>query len=197
MLKEFKPTILFLVKFFGIYFGFSFLYGLYISNYENADSPETDPITRFVTFNCTNTASLFGYTPEVVLDDHLNWESEEEQTYDSVLIEGMYAISVEEGCNGINIMILFMAFVVAFGGKLLNMLIFIPAGLLFIHLSNIARLFLLLVLNVEWGAQAFHFFHKYGFTAVIYLSILFLWYLWVTKYSGRKRKKKEVAHEGA
>lgn len=190
MWKEFKPTILFLVKFFAIYGILSFGYGRYIQYYDTLNEPQTDPVTSFVTFNCTNSATIFGYEPVIVQNDHLNHsDAELEQTYDSIWLSGKYAISVEEGCNGINIMILFLAFVVAFGGKLLNTVIFIPVGILFIHASNIGRLMLLSLLNVEFDGRAFHFFHKYGFTAVIYLSILFLWYLWVTKYSGRKINK--------
>lgn len=194
-MREFRPTILFLVKFFLIYFGFSFLYGYFISNYDTGNPPTLDPITRFVTINCTNTAALMGYVPEVVEDDHLNRDVLPEQTYDSVWLDEAYAISVEEGCNGINIMIIFVAFIVAFGGKLVNMLIFIPAGILFIHAANIGRLLLLSLLNVEWGGRAFHFFHKYGFTAVLYVVILILWYLWVSTYSGKKTKLKSAKNE--
>jgi len=194
--REFKPTIIFLVKFFAIYFGFSFLYGYFISNYDTSDPPLLDPITRFVTVNCTNTAALMGYAPEIVQDDHLNREVLPEQTYDSVWLDDIYAISVEEGCNGINIMIIFVAFIVAFGGKLVNMLIFIPSGLVLIHLANIGRLLVLSLLNVEWGGRAFHFFHKYGFTAVLYVVIILLWYLWVSTFSGKqinfKARKKDA-----
>lgn len=168
------------------------LYGLFISKYDSAASPETDPITSYMTVSCGRTANIFGYDSEYIWNDHLNHDEKSEVTYDSLFLNGVYAISVEEGCNGINIMILFMAFVVAFGGKLLNTVLFIPAGILFIHLANIGRLLLLALLNVEFGGQAFHFFHKYGFTAVIYLAVFLLWYLWVVKFSGKEifNKKK-------
>ncbi|MGB0178200.1 MAG: exosortase family protein XrtF [Owenweeksia sp.] len=196
MLKEFKPTLIFLVKFFAVYGILSLLYGWYIGSYDRADPPVTDPVTQLVTVNCTQTAGIFGYEWKIIENDHLNWERHKEQTFDSVYLNNKYAISVEEGCNGINIMILFLAFVVAFGGKLLNMIIFIPAGILFIHLFNIGRLLLLSLLNVEWDGQAFHFFHKYGFTAVIYVSVLILWYLWVSHFSGRTSKsKKKPEHD--
>lgn len=185
MWKDFKPTILFLLRFFGVYIFFSFLYGLYIQHYDTAAQPVTDPITRVITYQCTRTSSLMGYRAEIIENDHLNYESAEEQTYDSLWLNNQYAISIEEGCNGINLMILFMAFVVGFGGKTVNMLIFIPAGLVFIHLANLGRLMLLSLLNIEWGGQAFHFFHKYGFTAVIYVAIFLLWYLWVMRFSGK------------
>tara|TARA_R110002050_G_scaffold18186_2_gene53249 strand:+ start:5838 stop:6425 length:588 start_codon:yes stop_codon:yes gene_type:complete len=195
MLKEFKPTILFLVKFFAIYLVFSTLYGLYIAGFDRDNV--LDPITRVVANNCVSTASAIGYETEVVQDDHQRRDTEEEQTFDSIWLDNVYAVSVEEGCNGINIMILFAAFVVGFGGRIKNMLWFIPFGLIFIHLANIGRLLLLCLLNVEWGGRGFHFFHKYGFTAVLYLAILVLWYLWVMHLNGKtsfksKSKAKDV-----
>lgn len=191
MLKEFRPTILFLVKFFAIYLGLSTLYGIYISRYDTADPPLTDPITHFITVNCTGTASLMGYETSVVEDDHLNREVLPEVTYDSLWFDSIYAVSIEEGCNGVNIMILFLAFVIAFGGRLVNMLIFIPSGILFIHLTNIARLIFLSLLNVEFGGRGFYFFHKYGLTAVIYFAVFLLWVLWVVRFSGKKKTKNE------
>tara|TARA_R110002072_G_scaffold177378_16_gene333315 strand:+ start:788 stop:1363 length:576 start_codon:yes stop_codon:yes gene_type:complete len=190
MWKDFKPTILFLVKFFAIYGILSVVYGKYISYYDSLEKPKTDPITSFVAFSCTNSSTVFGYRPIIIRNDHLNSKSEAEQTYDSIWLSGKYAISVEEGCNGINIMILFIAFIIAFGGKLLNTLLFIPFGLLFIHASNIGRLMLLALINVKFEGQTFHFFHKFGFTAIIYLAILFLWFLWVSKFSGKKKMTK-------
>lgn len=194
MWREFRPTLFFLIKFVSIYLIGSTLYGLYISNYDLSES--LDPTTRWVTYQCASTAALMGYEPEVIQDDHLNWTEGPEQTYDSLWLDSQYAISVEEGCNGLNVMILFVAFVVGFGGRLLNMLIFIPAGLFFIHAANIGRLMLLSLLNVEFEGRGFHFFHKYGFTAVLYLAILVLWYFWVMRWNGRDRgnnQKKDAA----
>lgn len=190
MLQEFKPTLYFLLKFFGIYLGLSWLYGVYIGHYDSNAPAVLDPITRGVSAQCTEFCSALGYETLIVEDDHLNQESLPEQTYDSIWINDSYAISVEEGCNGINIMILFLAFVVGFGGQLKNSLIFIPLGLLFIHLANLGRLLLLSFVNIHYSAEAFHFFHKYGFTAIIYLAVLFLWYLWVMRFSGRLRAAK-------
>jgi exosortase family protein XrtF len=127
-----------------------------------------------------------------VKNDHLRYESKSEQTFDSLWLDTKYVISIEEGCNGLNIMILFFAFVVGFGGKLFNMLVFIPTGIIFIHVANLARLLLLSLLNVNSDGRAFHFFHKYGFTAILYVAILFLWYLWVMRWNGRNFAKDDI-----
>ena len=190
MWQDFKPTILFLVKFFLIYVIGNGLYGMYISDYDL--QKKLDPITRWVAYQCAGTANIMGYETEILEDDHLAREAgNEEQTFDTMFLDAIQGISVEEGCNGVNIMILFVAFVVGFGGKLLNTLVFIPAGLLFIHLANIGRLMLLNILLVEYDGSGFHFFHKYGFTAVLYLAILILWYFWVMKWNGKTQFKKK------
>ncbi len=151
------------------------------------DPPQLDPITHYIAVSCERPSAWMGYEIKLIENDHLNYEdSADEQTYDSLLFDGRYAISIEEGCNGISIMILFIAFVIAFKGKFLNTIIFIPAGIVFIHVANLIRLSLLSYLNVEWNAEAFHFFHKYGFTAIIYGAVLILWYLWISRYNGRK-----------
>ncbi len=190
MLKEFRPTIFFLAKFFGIYLVLSTLYGVFIKNYDEQTPAELDPITRAVTYNVVQLASVFGYEGSIIQNDHLNYATQDETTYDSIYLNGKYAISVEEGCNGINIMILFLAFVVGFSGKWKNMLWFIPAGFFAIHIFNLGRLILLAYMNVELNGNGFHFFHKYFFTASIYLAVVLIWYVWVAKVSGRLASKK-------
>ena len=189
MWKQFKPTILFLAKFFGIYILFSVLYGFFIQQYDSQEPAQVDPITSIVADHCTRGASLVGYGTILIPNEHLRRETAPEQTFHSLWLDDQYAVSIEEGCNGINIMILFTAFVVAFGGKGLNMAVFIPLGWVFIHLANLSRLFLLSYLNISLESQAaFHFFHKYGFTAVLYLAILLLWYFWVMHWNGLSGK---------
>lgn len=193
MWQEFKPTVFFLLKFFVLYLGLSTAYGLYIGAYES--DAKVDPATRVVARHCSGSAGLLGYQTQIVEDDHLRRESLPEQTYDSLWFDDIYAVSVEEGCNGLNVMILFVSFVIAFGGSWRAMLWFIPAGLLFIHLANLGRLLFLSLMNVEWGGRGFHFFHKYGFTAVLYLAILVLWYLWVMYLNAKKAPKAKQDEE--
>lgn len=144
-----------------------------------------DSFTHWVCHQCAVITEHLGYQTKLVTNDHLNQPSQLEQTYDSLWIDGQYALSVEEGCNGINMMILFIAFVIGFGGHFLNSLVFLPCSLILIHIANLGRLILLALLNVELEGRGFHFFHKYGFTAVLYLASLGLWYFWVMHWNGR------------
>lgn len=183
-LKAFKPVLWFLVRFLVTYVFLSVLYSLYIRPYDLAKPSVLDPLTRQVGRQVLGFANLLGYETDVVEDDHLNYGEGQEITYDSFFMNGKYAISLEEGCNGISVMILFVSFLLGFGGKWKDLIWFIPLGLFLIHLSNILRLFFLMYLNTEWGATAFHFFHKYGFTVVIYVGVFALWVWWTARNRG-------------
>lgn len=180
MWSDFRPTLLFLFRFFLTYGLLSAAYGFFIKQYDQAEPQVRDPFTHWVVEQVAQIAKWQGY--EVVIEEnaHLNYaKTAEEQTFDTLIFNDIRAIAVEEGCNGLSVMILFVSFVLAFGGNFQRLLWFIPAGLLLIHLSNLIRLYLLAILKVDFEGQYFHFFHKYGFTAVIYLSVFLLWYVWV------------------
>jgi exosortase family protein XrtF len=180
MWQEFKPTIYFLLRFFGTYAVLSILYGLFIRGYDVREPAELDSFTRLIVNQVGGISTAIGYDVDYRRDDHLNYVgAESETTYDSLYLNGQSAIAVEEGCNGLNVMILFVAFILAFGGQRVRAVWFIPLGLVIIHLSNLARLLALAVLNVDFEGRFFHFFHKYGFTAVIYAVVFVLWFTWV------------------
>jgi len=54
-------------------------------------------------------------------------------------IDNFARVKVIEGCNGLAVMIMFLAFLLGFPGPWKQKAWFIPAGLLVIHLFNIAR----------------------------------------------------------
>lgn len=188
-IKDFLPTIFFLLRFFGVYAILSVSYGFYIKSFDELEDSETDPITQSVVRQLSVVSEWFGYEVDIDEHSHRNYGSlAEEQTFDTVYFDKIQVIAVEEGCNGISVMILFVAFVLAFGGNWKSAVWFIPSGLLIIQIGNLMRLLLLAVLKAETDGNYFHFFHKYGFTAVIYLLVLILWHIWVRYFVSRKTK---------
>lgn len=180
MLKEFKPTLFFLLRFFLTYAICSVSYGLFIKQYDQSQPSIIDPITSQVVNQVGTLASWLGYQVEIEKNAHSNYtDLGHEQTFNTLYLNDIQAIAVEEGCNGMSVIILFASFIIAFGGNAKKSILFILAGIVFIHLSNLLRLLLLAILNVDFNGTYFHFFHKYGFTAVIYLAVFLLWYLWV------------------
>lgn len=96
-------------------------------------------------------------------------------------INNFAQVKVIEGCNGLSVMILFVAFLLAFPGSWKQKIWFIPAGVLVIHLFNIARVAILCWAVYSYGEKGYPIY-KEMFTASIYVLVLGMWYLWVDKF---------------
>jgi exosortase family protein XrtF len=173
-LKEFRPTAIFLAKFLGLYLAGNLLYGLYITSFY----PRPDPVTGMVTNQTAFLLSACGW-PVVT-------HSNEHKATTSIVYEGNGVLAVYEGCNGLNTMIIFLAFVFAFGAPTKRLIWFVPLGLLIIHLANLGRIGLLFVVS-EYRPSYLYFTHKYLFTAVLYVVVFLLWVWWVRQLATLKK----------
>lgn len=173
-IKEFKPTILFLIKFIGIFVVANLLYGLYVTAY----SPKPDPITSWVSYHTAFALQGCGW-PAVTQDS-------ETRPTTQLIFEERSVLSIYEGCNGVNMMIIFVAFLIAFGPISRTLWWFIPVGLAILHGMNLARIALLFWVSL-YMPDVMYFTHKYFFTAILYVVIFLLWIWWVKKLSAIKR----------
>lgn len=183
MQDNFKPTFFFLLRF-GLIYGLgSLLYSFFVAYHD----PKPDPITKGVSRNLMLVMNA--------LEQPIELFDVEDYPYVGVEYNGESSVSVFEGCNGIAVMILFVAFVVAFKGSNSKAMIwFIPLGVLSIHLFNLLRLGLLIVIN-HFYTSMFHFYHKFLFTGVIYLFVLLLWIAWVKMQQSSSAASKTVENK--
>ena len=166
MLAEFRPTIVFLLKFVGLYVGGNILYGMFITSYE----PEVDVVTRFITHQSSLFLNLLGWDSQPVdlpgkPTTYIEWN-------------GKGIVSVYEGCNALNVIIVFASFVFSFGPLNRKLWTYLPLSLLVIYLANIARIVLLFFVVIYLNPYVY-FAHKYFFTASIYAVVLVLWVWWI------------------
>ncbi len=178
MFSDFKYSFLFLGKFLLVYFCANLLYGVYIDSFQ--DTP--DPITYWVTDQTSMVQNILGIESSIQVNEGKKSISMRHQD------DGV--INVFEGCNGINVMIVFVAFLVAYGGSLTRMIWFLPLGLMIIHLFNLLRIMLLFV-AAQQNTRYFYYIHKYFFTAALYLVVIVLWIIWVTRWSTKQTKSVE------
>lgn len=164
--KEFKPTILFLVKFLGSYLIGNLLYGWFVTSYV----PNPDPATYWVTAQSALVLTHAGWPAEAL--SHVATPTT------SIMFEHKAIVSVYEGCNGLNIAIIFLGFLLAFGPLQKQLLWFVPLGLAIIHISNILRIVLLFLVTL-YLPHYIYFTHKYLFTAIIYAVVFLMWLIWV------------------
>ncbi|MBT1688316.1 exosortase family protein XrtF [Dawidia soli] len=166
---EFRPTIFFLLRFVGLYVLTNMLYGFYITAYH----PKPDPITHTVT---VQTAAVLRAVWAVRAKDHGS------QPVTNLVFEERSVLAVYEGCNGVNAMLMYLAFILAFGPWRKPMLWFIPIGIVVVHVMNLLRISLLFVVS-RFLPDAMYFVHKYLFTAFLYAVIFGLWLIWIRKFT--------------
>lgn len=167
-MKDLKLAFRFLAIFVGLYLGLNILYGLWISSYDL----RVDPATTVVTAQSSMLLNLLGEETDI--------KPKAVSPAIMIINPSGVAISVFEGCNGINVMIVFVAFIFAFGGKWRSMAWFIPLGLVFIYLANLVRVMVLYAVAENW-MDYFYYVHKYALTAFLYLIVFVLWWWWIEK----------------
>lgn len=101
---------------------------------------------------------------------------------DAVGIDGTHGVLIGAPCNGMELFALFAGFIIIFPGKIKDKLLFIPLGLLAIHVLNIFRL-VALALVVLYKPDSLEFNHKYTFTVLVYAFIFILWMIWVNRFA--------------
>lgn len=177
--QQYRPFILFLVKFFGVYGGLTVVYRWYLSDYNRMLTFEVDGFTAFVGKQVQQLLQILGYRCEVHMHEY--------QASLKVILNGQYVSRVVEGCNALSIMILFTAFVIAFSGKWQRTLIFTTIGIVLIHLMNVMRIALLSVALLYYPGQE-SILHGVVFPMIIYGFVFGLWVLWVNYFSNYATK---------
>ena len=172
-LRQFFPALAFVLKFVGLYVIGNIAYGLMVEYF----SPKPDPATEFVSRKTAALLTVTGYPTESIPQLNnpnvlLRWNERA-------------VLAVYEGCNGLNVMIVFLAFIFAIGPYKKKIGWFAPVGLMAIYLLNLARIYGLFMVAVYLPHQ-FYFVHKYFFTAILYVLIFLLWILWF-RISGIKK----------
>lgn len=177
----YRPFLKFLFLFFITYGVLSFVYNQYLSLYENEKYP-VDPFTESVSYQVKFISNNFlGGNTEIYKYIGDKW---------TILAYNDQSIArIVEGCNAISVMILFVAFVVAFAGKPKKTIIFILVSLVLIHILNLFRIALLGALLYHYPQHS-HLTHGVLFPLIIYGFVFGLWVVWVKKYSGFIPQKK-------
>ncbi len=164
--SEYKSVWLFLAKFFGVYIAGVLIYNGYLSGYID----HLDSATTFVTEQVAKLLSLS--LPQISTFYSC------EAPFSEIHYFGVPVVTMIEGCNAISVMILFLAFIIAFTGKFKSYLWFGPLGLVMIYLSNIVRIYLIAMI-VLYYPNYIYIAHDYLFPAIIYGTVFILWVFWV------------------
>ncbi len=163
--------------FLGSYLVLTLIYNLYLEFFR---SPIYFPdyITHLVAKQSEILISSFGYNAQI-----LPHQSELSM---KLIVNEVYLARIVEGCNAISIIILFIAFVLSFFGRLKLTLLYLLAGSVIIYAMNIIRIGILAVGIYEYP-QHTEFLHSIIFPLIIYGTVFLLWVIWVRIYSQKQK----------
>jgi exosortase family protein XrtF len=175
---KYKAVIRFVILFLGSYLVLSIFYSIYL--YASKDGVyHPDFITHLVAKQSSNAISGFNYDAVVVPNDS-------EPTM-RLYVNGKYLARIIEGCNAISIIILFIAFIIAFAEKLKKTILFILGGMALIYAVNILRIVILAIALYEYPEYK-ELLHAVVFPGLIYGMVFLLWMLWVRKLNPKQSK---------
>lgn len=97
------------------------------------------------------------------------------------------AVFIGNACNGMEVMALFLGFILLISGSWKKKAWFLPLGMGIIFISNSIRVALLGV-NYLSSPDTFDFNHKYTYLIAVYSIVFLLWMWWVEHFSGLRRK---------
>jgi exosortase family protein XrtF len=171
-----KKLIIFVSKFVGIYLLSNLLYLLWINYLDN----HIDVISEWVALVSQKVIFMIGYDVTLVYSD----------LHPRILFyyNNVNYITVSEGCNGVSVMITFLASILSFKGAIKLKILFLSIGLLGVFLLNVMRvssLFYVALNHRQW----FSFLHEYAFTALIYTLVFLLFIFWVNKHGASNFKE--------
>ena len=178
ILKKHKKVLLFLFKFFATYFVLFAIYSNYLKKNQSTDPFTNAPITQMVAKQSAKLLEFFGYQVEKVQ------HTEELSIFLS--LDGNFVGKIVEGCNSISLIILFVAFIIAFSGKFKTTFLYLLFGSFFIWVINILRIVIICIMLNKYPEQE-AFLHKLLFPSIIYGTVFLLWVIWVNKFSNHKK----------
>lgn len=178
-MKSNKLIIIFLVKFFGSYALLFTLYSVYLSNNQVKTEPfSCAPITETVAKQTKFLLNTFGYNADI--------EQHPDEISIMLLIDNHFIARVIEGCNSVSIIILFIAFIIAFSNGFKKTSLYILFGSFIIYAVNIIRIAIITVTIYKYPKYQF-FLHELLFPSIIYGTTFLLWFIWIQKFSKLKK----------
>ncbi|MEI7508857.1 MAG: exosortase family protein XrtF [Flavobacterium sp.] len=175
---QFKPFLIFLIKFAASYLVLAFVYQSYLNQY-NERAFEVDGFTKLVANQSQKILSFF--------DEHSYTKPNFKEASVKLYYYNQWVSRIVEGCNGLSVIILFISFVIAFKGKLKQTIAFILIGSLVIYVFNVIRI-ALLCMAIYHFPQYESILHGVIFPLIIYGMVFVLWIIWINNYSFYAKK---------
>lgn len=91
---------------------------------------------------------------------------------------GKRGVEIQNGCNGFDLLGLYVGFIIAYPGNMIKRVLFLAGGVGFIFIANVFRIAFFTLSNLYFPDywEPIHLFSSYVF---FYPVVLTLWFLWM------------------
>ncbi|KAB1068797.1 exosortase family protein XrtF [Tamlana haliotis] len=178
LFAKYKSVIKFMLTFLGVYIALSVSYGFYL-DLSDGSLYYPDYFTNLVGVQTSELLEFFGYQSEVI--------KHPDEPSLKLILNGEYLARIVEGCNAFSVIILFIAFIIAFAGTFKSTAVYIVAGSVLIYSINILRIGILAI-GLYLFPKYEEVLHNVVFPGVIYGLVFLLWVIWVNRFSKLKKK---------
>lgn len=177
LFRKYKSVVRFIITFLLVYTVLSVAYKFYL-DYSTGKTYYPDYVTNLTARQSQLLISSVGYDAKI--EAHPNEPSMK------LIINNKYVARVIEGCNSISIIILFLAFMIAFAGEWKRTTFYIFAGSVLIYSVNLIRIVILSVglYHYPWRREILH---TVIFPLIIYGIVFLLWMVWVRRFTKSKK----------
>lgn len=179
-MKELISVVKILLIFFIVYGLLLISYQSYLKYY-NTELGQHDPYTEMVADQSASLLNFLGIDTQKVVDSG--------KPYVWLYMDNKYAAMVNEGCNALSVLILYIAFILAFFTRFKPTILYLIGTLIILYLINVAR--------VSWLSYIYRYQPEYSqtahdivFPAIVYGAVLVFWFIWM-RFFVLKPKKNE------
>ncbi len=160
--RIFSPLTRFLIKAGGIYIVWYLIYDYYIL-----------PDGRLDAFLSLSGVSLAGGILNI-----LGWDIYSEARV--LAVTGSNGVEIQNGCNGLELIGLYMGFIIAYpGGTIKKRIVFLAGGTGLLIIANVFRI-MIFALSIYYIPNWWEQVHTYSSYFIFYPIVLTLWYIWTT-----------------
>jgi exosortase family protein XrtF len=167
-----KSVLRFLISTVGLYLLWFGLYEFYLKPIGKVDHIVTENISIIVCY----LLNLSDYEAYYTIGRKLG------ETYVFIGDQVLPTVRIGSSCNGVEMIMIFSIFILCYPGNKWVKAIYIPAGVLIIHVLNIIRNYVLILFTIN-HSMYFELFHRYVFILLIYGVIFLLWMWWANSIS--------------
>jgi exosortase/archaeosortase family protein len=158
------------------------VYSFFLLDHRLLDKPLTDYVGSSTAWTLNLLTSEKGFTSTAETKESIFEGQIQVMEVAQVRQYGTPIILIADPCNGLELMVLFVGFILCYPSSYIKKFIFIFFGLIVICLANILRCSGLVFIKMHYHYDLFQFAHHYGFKITLYGIIFLIWMLFTKDF---------------